>query len=441
MLIMQKNDDTIYTKHDYFNYLPKNDHNRKGVPMNFDCELSFLCDVLKKAHIKTAVISPHDPFTDALDSWLGAILGPLKLSSVTVQQILGPLDDKTKYNFSNLLKLNYVILRTPVKSEKNLLFIGPYLSAHVTPNDVMKIAEKLGFAPSTQRVLQDYYSALPIITDSDRLFTVIDTFCEHIWETNAFSIVEIDGIFSHVSVPEEHTQADNDLTDTLARMEMMEMRYAFENELIRAVVFGQQHTEKILSTIFNEQMFEKRLPDSLRNAKNYCIIMNTLLRKAAEQGGVHPLYIDRTSSAFAKDIEALADAKTVPEFMKDMFSSYCRLVRKHSTKAYSPIVKKTILLIDADISSELSLHSLASKLEISKGYLASVFKRETGKTVSEYISEKRINRAMHLLNTTDLQIQTVAMHCGVMDVQYFSKLFKKHTGKTPKEFRKASASR
>ena len=255
------------------------------------------------------------------------------------------------------------------------------------------------------------------------------------------SIVEINGILSQASVPEEHTQTDNDLTETLARMEMMEMRYDFENELIRAVTFGQQHTGKMLSTIFNEQMFEKRLQDSVRNAKNYCIIMNTLLRKAAEQGGVHPLYIDRVSSAFARAIEELSDVKTIPEFMKDIFSSYCRLVRKHSTKAYSPIVKKTILLIDADISSELSLHSLASKLEISKGYLASVFKRETGKTVSEYICEKRINRAMHLLNTTDLQIQTVAMHCGIMDVQYFSKLFKKHTGKTPKEFRKAGASR
>ena len=165
--------------------------------------------------------------------------------------------------------------------------------------------------------------------------------------------------------------------------------------------------------------------------------MNTLLRKAAEQGGVHPLYIDRLSSKFATKIELSADIKAIPELMREMFTSYCRLVRKHSTKQYSPVVKRTILMIDSDISAELSLRTLAQKQGITSGYLATVFKKETKKTVSEYIRERRINHALHLLNTTNLQIQTIAMHCGIMDVQYFSKVFKRQIGKTPKEYRDA----
>ena len=46
--------------------------------------------------------------------------------------------------------------------------------------------------------------------------------------------------------------------------------------------------------------------------------------------------------------------------------------------------------------------------------------------------------AAELLDSTALQIQTIAQHCGVLDVQYFSKLFKKHIGMTPKEYRKRS---
>ena len=42
---------------------------------------------------------------------------------------------------------------------------------------------------------------------------------------------------------------------------------------------------------------------------------------------------------------------------------------------------------------------------------------------------------MHLLKTTRLQVQTVAQHCGMMDVQYFSKTFKKIAGVTPREYR------
>ena len=46
-----------------------------------------------------------------------------------------------------------------------------------------------------------------------------------------------------------------------------------------------------------------------------------------------------------------------------------------------------------------------------------------------------MNYAEYLLSSTSLQIQTVALHCGILDVHYFTKLFKKHTGKTPTEFR------
>ena len=118
--------------------------------------------------------------------------------------------------------------------------------------------------------------------------------------------------------------------------------------------------------------------------------------------------------------------------MKDIFRSYCRLVKNHTMKNYSPIVQKTIVFIESDISANLTLNSLAKMHNVSGGYLSTVFKKETGKNITEYIREKRMKHAEQLLSSTHLQIQTVALHCGIMDVQYFSKMF---TGKTPKEYR------
>ena len=123
--------------------------------------------------------------------------------------------------------------------------------------------------------------------------------------------------------------------------------------------------------------------------------------------------------------------------MDDMFYTYCRAVRKHSAKKYSMPVQRAIALINADLSENLTLSSLAKPQNLSTGYLSSLFKKETGKTITEYILDERMKLAMNLLSTTSLQIQAVALHCGIMDVQYFSKLFKKHTGKTPKEYRKS----
>ena len=72
---------------------------------------------------------------------------------------------------------------------------------------------------------------------------------------------------------------------------------------------------------------------------------------------------------------------------------------------------------------------------VSAGYLSSLFKQETGETLTEHVNRKRVKFAMRLLGTTRLQVQTIAQHCGILDVHYFSKVFKKYAGMTPKEYR------
>ena len=403
--------------------------------MNCEIEYKFLIDTLAKCHIHTCNFSQEDTIDVILDSYLKSIVTDYANLSGTVKENFGTVDTKTKYNFVNEFRLHFIVFKLPTKDEQDLLSIGPYLKTPMSSNEILEISEKLGIAPNVQKYLKEYYATLPIIGENDHLFMMIDAFCEKIWETKSFSIVDINkGNQLTFSSLDQITRND-DFNETLANIERLELRYAFENEMIQAVTLGQQHKDKILMSAFNDQIFEKRVQDPVRNAKNYCIIMNTLLRKAAEQGGVHPLHIDRISSRIATKIEQITNVRAVPDMMREVFSSYCRLVIKHVTNKNSNVVKNTILMIEADISAELSLHDLARRQNITAEYLATVFKKETGKTVIEYIRDKRINHAVHLLNTTNLQIQTIAMHCGIMDVQYFSKIFKRQVGKTPREYR------
>ena len=408
--------------------------------INYEYELSFLLDVLKKCHVGASILSNKDSAEQMLEPHFLAISG-IKLNS-TVGQLLGVLDAKTKYKYSNELRFQYVCLRLPVASESNILVIGPYLSSPPSSRDILEIAERVGIPIAAQRSLKEYYSSLSVIPDGDRIFTVIDSFCEHIWKTSSFAIVELDSAQNPYAFHLEGSSRGENYDEIEANIKMMELRYSLENELMRTVSRGQQHKVSLLiSKLGSAGLFERRVADPLRNAKNYCIIMNTLLRKAAEEGGVHPIYIDKMSSKFAVKIELLPSVKECTELMGEMFSSYCRLVYKHSTRSLSPIVQKTVLVIDSDISAALSLSTLAKDQGVSAGYLSTAFKREMGKTVMEYIRDKRMEYAMHLLGTTSLQIQTVALHCGIMDVQHFSKIFKKKTGKNPREYREAFRAR
>lgn len=222
--------------------------------------------------------------------------------------------------------------------------------------------------------------------------------------------------------------------DVLPGIRSVEARYEAENRLILAVSRGHsQQARKMLESL-STAAWERRSVDPLRDIRNYAIVMNTLLRKAAEGGGVHPLYIDRVSSNFARRIEA-AGMDEMILLWDEMVQSYCLLVKKHATSKYSPLVQKVMARVDFNLAEDLSLRANAEALNVSASYLSTLFRRETGATITDYVNQKRMEHASFLLVTTDLPVSVVGQRCGVQDDNYFTKIFKKCTGQTPKQYR------
>ena len=400
--------------------------------MPYQSELQFLTRTLQKSRVLARVIPSHALAEELSREGLGSIPGfPHQDHALPVPEA------RTRYHYVDAYDLCYIYLLLPHRQPEQLLLIGPYLRQAPRHEQVLELAEQLGISPEALPHLEEYVSGAPVLDKESPLFLMLDTFCECIWHSPSFAIVNVDSQPVAPASPIHQPLHTDRFDDVLLDMKAMEQRYAYENELIRAVSLGQLHMENHLFSAVADQHFERRVADPVRNAKNYGISMNTLLRKAAESGGVHPLYIDRVSSDFARRIEQISNLGESSTLMQDMFRGYCTLVRQHSLSGYSHVVQTAILLIDSDLSANLTLHSLAEHQGVSPGYLSTVFKKETGRTVTAYIREKRMRHARHLLGTTNLQIQTVAMYCGILDVHFFSKLFKKETGMTPKQYRQS----
>ena len=137
------------------------------------------------------------------------------------------------------------------------------------------------------------------------------------------------------------------------------------------------------------------------------------------------LYIDTVSSDFARRIELIASTRAATQLMEEMMNDYCRLVKKHSLARYSAPVRKALACIDADLAGDLSLSALAAMQNISSGYLSTLFKKEVGQTLTDYVNSRRVEQAAGMLRSGTLQVQTVAQYCGIPDVNYFTKTFKK----------------
>ena len=82
----------------------------------------------------------------------------------------------------------------------------------------------------------------------------------------------------------------------------------------------------------------------------------------------------------------------------------------------------------------LSLRMVSSYVGISENHLSSIFTKQTGQTFTEYVTELRIERAKILLKETNLKVYEIAESVGFANAEYFSKIFKKATGKSPNQF-------
>ena len=126
----------------------------------------------------------------------------------------------------------------------------------------------------------------------------------------------------------------------------------------------------------------------------------------------------------------------VQAMLQQMIRDYCAYARRYSLKGYSPTVQKVINHINLNLSEPHTLKSLAALCHISPSYLSSLFKQETGSTLIDYINTQRVKRAAQQLTTTDRSISEVAEEMGILDVNYFAKIFKRTFGMTPTRYRR-----
>ncbi len=404
--------------------------------MFFEHELSFFRRILSNMHIDSYLVTAEDTVPEKIDRGLREFLNMQDNYNEFFSNMLHNSEHNVIYRLRDSFMCNYIFMRLPDTEIDTVLIVGPYTHTEFTHQMLMETAEKFSVPPSVFSQIEKYYGNIPVMRSETILMNLFNSFGETIWKNiDNFSVRTATQTLLEDATPDIMRSLATKSDEPLLAIQMLEERYDAERHLMQAVSQGMTHKAEQVFSNMSTLSIESRVNDPIRNLRNYLIIMNTLLRKAAEYGSVHPYYIDRVSSDFARKLETVKSTEDFVTMQREMINKYCRLVKKHSMKEYSLLVQKVLTVIDSDLTADLSLSRQAELLNVNASYLSALFKKETGQTLTEHVTKKRVEHAAFLLKTTNLQIQTIAQHCGIYDVNYFTKMFKKYTGKTPKEYR------
>lgn len=119
---------------------------------------------------------------------------------------------------------------------------------------------------------------------------------------------------------------------------------------------------------------------------------------------------------------------------EERFQYLLDILSESADRRYSRKIRDSLLYMRKHFTEDIGLNEVAEILEVSPIYLSRLFKKEVGITFSSYVTRLRIERAKELLRQGDKKIYEISEIVGYQTVQYFSKVFKRETGKTPKEF-------
>ena len=107
-------------------------------------------------------------------------------------------------------------------------------------------------------------------------------------------------------------------------------------------------------------------------------------------------------------------------------------------RSNEPLLAEVFDVIEQRFAGPLSLRDVATSVGVTPGHLTTVVRRRTGRTVGDWILERRMVQARHLL-TTDLPVNEVARRVGLPDPGYFARVFRHQNGTTPRTWRQQSA--
>jgi YSIRK-targeted surface antigen transcriptional regulator len=173
----------------------------------------------------------------------------------------------------------------------------------------------------------------------------------------------------------------------------------------------------------------------LRSLKTHIVTLITLVARAAIDGGLNAEKAFRLNERYIQRLERINDVDEVKKMAKEMLFTFTTEVKQIQHERYSKTISMCIDYVVRHLYTDFAHEDIAEYVHLSPKYLSVLFKKEVGMSLTDYIRLKRIEEAKKLLKHSQTPIPEICSYLNFYDQSYFTKVFKKLVGVTPKQYR------
>ncbi|BEP28369.1 AraC family transcriptional regulator [Helicovermis profundi] len=213
--------------------------------------------------------------------------------------------------------------------------------------------------------------------------------------------------------------------------------YNLEKKLVNEIKLGLLNEAKNTLDMINSIERAIIAKNTLRSAKNSIIISCALFTRGVIQAGIEPEEAFNFSDIFIRKIESFNVRYDLLKFEYTMIDEFIELINNKNISKYSRDISKLIKYINSNITRQIKLEELSFLSSKSPEYLSKLFKNEVGINIVDYINHQKIESSKMFLEFTNMRITDISAIFDFCNPGYFSLVFKKIIGISPKEYRKS----
>jgi AraC-like DNA-binding protein len=385
----------------------------------------------KAAHFLTDVISlpitvlSEIPQFDQLQRQYQFHAQQKYLSAASLQSLFASLTETNILLIDDMYQIHFILAivsGVPV-------VLGPYCTEMLTQADCIILLQRNGLSTNLATDLAIYRNAFPISKSDDVRHALA-------------------ALRRYVDRPVEHTEmrylhyGDSNSLNEAANIrkpydELIDQRYRLETQFMQAIMTGDSSDAlKHWHSLHRSVAHLKALGQTLEQARIAAAVNRTTIRIAAIRVGLPATINDQLTRKSAAIIQKAATIDAINHEHERLIREFCTLIYNMQHHSYSPLVLSILYYFKHNYHQQIDMASLAFELNITPTYLARRFKQETGLSPSHFLRRLRLDHAAKRLSYSEESIQDIAASIGILDPNYFSKIFLQKFDETPSSYRK-----